>query len=76
VCSLRSSCGPWPALNRSFGLDTWVFRRADWHVPDRQRAHVARESATVRFEPQGMTNLDVTHPAANKGAIARHPSAN
>lgn len=32
-------------------------------------------SATVRFEPKVMTNLGITHLDANKGAIARYPSA-
>jgi Cof subfamily protein (haloacid dehalogenase superfamily) len=111
---------PVAALNGSFGLDTWVYRGADWYVPDPAGAHVARESATVRFEPKvstsldGLTSdvvklvgvsddldavaraavaahdrfgdhvtaarsqpyyLDVTHPDANKGAVARYLSA-
>jgi hypothetical protein len=32
-------------------------------------------SATVRFEPKVMTNLGIPHLDANKGAIARYPSA-
>ena len=111
---------PVAELNRSFGLDTWVYRGADWYVPDPKGAHVARETATVRFEPKVMTSLDgltsdvaklvgvsddldavaraataahdqfgdhvsaarsqpyyldVTHPDANKGAVARYLSA-
>lgn len=111
---------PVAELNGSFGLDTWVYRGADWYVPDPKGAHVARESATVRFEPKVMTGLDgltsdvaklvgvsddldavaraataahdrfgdhvtaarsqpyyldVTHPQANKGAVARYLSA-
>ena len=111
---------PVAALNGSFGLDTWVYRGADWYVPDPAGAHVARESATVRFEPKvstsldGLTSdvaklvgvsddldavaraaaaahdrfgdhvtaarsqayyLDITHPDANKGAVARYLSA-
>ena len=91
----------------------------DWYVPDPKGSHVARESATVRFEPKIMTSLDgltsdvaklvgvsddldavaraaaaahdqfgdhvsaarsqpyyldVTHPEANKGAVARYLS--
>ena len=106
-------------LNRSFGLDTWVYRGADWFIPDPKGAHVARETATVRFEPKvmdgldGLTTdvaklvgvsddldavaraaqaahdrfgdhvaaarsqpyyLDVTHPDANKGAVAKYLS--
>jgi len=104
----------------SFRLDTWVYRGADWYVPDPQGSHVARESRTVRFEPKVMTSLDgltsdvaklvgvsadldavaraasathdrfgdhvaaarsqpyyldITHPEANKGAVARYLSA-
>jgi Cof subfamily protein (haloacid dehalogenase superfamily) len=110
---------PVAELNASFGLDTWVYRGADWYVPDPQGAHVARETATVRFAPtvmsglDGLTSnvaklvgvsddldavarasaaahdkfgdhvtaarsqpyyLDVTHPDANKGAVARYLS--
>jgi Cof subfamily protein (haloacid dehalogenase superfamily) len=107
-------------LNASFGLDTWIYRGADWFVPDPEGAHVAKESRTVRFGPEVMTGLDgltsgvakmvgvsddldavarasasahdrfgdhvtaarsqpyyldVTHPDANKGAVARYLSA-
>jgi len=48
---------PAAELNQSFGLDTWVYRGADWYVPDPAGAHVARESATVRSEPKVMTSL-------------------
>ena len=110
---------PVAELNKSFGLDTWVYRGADWYVPDPKGAHVARETATVRFEPKvmggfaGLTSdvaklvgvsddldavarasaaahdkfgdqvaaarsqpyyLDVTHPDANKGAVAQYLS--
>jgi Cof subfamily protein (haloacid dehalogenase superfamily) len=110
---------PVAELNASFGLDTWVYRGADWYVPDPKGAHVARETATVRFEPKvmdsldGLTSdvaklvgvsddldavarasaaahdrfgdhvaaarsqpyyLDVTHPDANKGAVAQYLS--
>lgn len=111
---------PVAGLIGSFGLDAWVYRGADWHVPDLKGPHVARESATVRFEPKLMTGLDgltsdvvklvgvsddldavaravsaaheqfgehvsaarsqpyyldVTHPDANKGTVARYLSA-
>jgi Cof subfamily protein (haloacid dehalogenase superfamily) len=108
---------PVTELNTSFGLDTWVYRGADWYILDPKGPHVARETATVRFEPtvvdsyDGLTSdvaklvgvsddldavaraaqaahdkfgdhvtaarsqpyyLDVTHPDANKGAVARY----
>ena len=104
-------------LNKSFGLDTWIYRGADWYIPDPKGAHVAKETSTVRFEAKIMTSLDgltsdvakivgvsddfdavakasdaahdkfgdhvaasrsqpyyldVTHPDANKGAVAKY----
>jgi Cof subfamily protein (haloacid dehalogenase superfamily) len=104
-------------LMAAFGLSVWVYRGADWHVPDLNGPHVARESWTVKFQPKVMTSikdltsdvakivgvsddhdavskassaahdrfgdhvtaatsqpyyLDVTHPDANKGAVARY----
>jgi hypothetical protein len=49
---------PVSELFGSFGLDTWVYQGADWYVPDPKGSHVARESATVKFEPKVMTSLD------------------
>ena len=49
---------PIAALINSFGLDVWVYRGADWYVPDPKGSHVAREAATVLFEPKVMTSLD------------------
>ena len=110
---------PVSELFGSFELDTWVYQGADWYVPDLKGAHVAKESATVRFDPKVMTSLDrltsnvaklvgvsddqdavarastaahdkfgdhvaaarsqpyyldVTHPDANKGGVARYLS--
>jgi Cof subfamily protein (haloacid dehalogenase superfamily) len=109
---------PTARVIRSFGLTVWAYAGADWYVPDLAGPHVARESATVRFEAKvlddagidaltsgvaklvGVTDdldavarasqaaheqfgdhvsaarsqpyyLDVTHPDANKGAVAR-----
>ena len=101
----------------SFGLAVWLYRGTDWFVPDLTGPHVARESATVKFDPTPMTSvtsladrvvkivgvsddhsavtrasaavhdrfgdqvtaaasqpyyLDVTHPEANKGAVAKY----
>jgi len=102
-------------LMTSFKLSVWIYRDADWYVPDPEGPHVAREAWTVKFDPKvmeslaGLTDrvakivgvsddhqavagassaaqaqfgdhvtaaasqpyyLDVTHPAANKGAVA------
>ncbi len=109
--------GPIAALMASFELVVWLYRGADWYVPDPKGPHVDREAWTVKFEPQVMTTidgltsdvakivgvsddhdavakasaaaherfgnhvtaaasqpyyLDVTHPDANKGAVARY----
>jgi Cof subfamily protein (haloacid dehalogenase superfamily) len=42
----------------SSGLDVWIYRGADWYVPDAGGPHVAREAATVLFEPKIMTSLE------------------
>jgi Cof subfamily protein (haloacid dehalogenase superfamily) len=104
----------------SFKLDVWIYRGADWYVPDPDGAHVDKESRTVQFEPKIMKSvteltesvakvvgvsddheavdaatqavrerfgdqvaaspsqpyyLDVTHPEANKGSVARYLAA-
>ena len=104
-------------LMRSFELDVWVYRGADWYVSDPKAPHVDREAWTVKFDPivvsglDGLTDgvaklvgvsddheavskasdaahtrfgdhvtaapsqpyyLDVTHPQANKGAVATY----
>jgi len=105
----------------SFDLDVWLYSGAEWYVPKADGPHVARESWTVKFDPevmpdgvQGLTGsvaklvgvsddhdavdkateavhnrfgdhvsaatsqpyyLDVTHPQANKGAVARYLAA-
>jgi hypothetical protein len=108
---------PIAKLMADFGLGVWVYRGADWYVPDPNGPHVDRESWTVKFQPKVMTSiedltsnvakivgvsddhdavskaslaahdrfgdhvtaatsqpyyLDVTHPDANKGAVARY----
>jgi Cof subfamily protein (haloacid dehalogenase superfamily) len=108
---------PIAELMRSYGLDVWVYRGADWYVPDPDGPHVARETWTVKFQPKVMSRiedmtdnvakivgvsddhdavarasaaahdrfgdhvtaapsqpyyLDVTHPDANKGWVARY----
>ena len=107
------------SLMGSCGLDVWLYRGADWYVRDPNGPHVAREKATVRFDPVvvagyddltdgvvkivGVSDdvnavaaaadaardkfgdhvsasrsqpyyLDVTHPDANKGSVAKYLS--
>ncbi len=45
-------------LLHSFKLDVWVYKGADWYVPDLKGPHVEREAWTVKFDPKLMTGLD------------------
>ena len=108
---------PIAQLIGSFDLDVWIYRGAEWYVPDPDGPHVAREAWTVKFDPKVMTSvesqahsvakivgvsddhdsvakaskavhdrfgdhitaatsqpyyLDVTHPEANKGSVAKY----
>ncbi len=45
-------------LMHSFKLVVWLYRGADWYVPDPKGPHVDREAWTVKFEPKVMTGLD------------------
>jgi Cof subfamily protein (haloacid dehalogenase superfamily) len=40
------------------GLDVWIYRGADWYVRDSHAPHVARESATVQFDPTVVESFD------------------
>jgi Cof subfamily protein (haloacid dehalogenase superfamily) len=43
---------------KSFDLDVWLYRGADWYVPDPKAPHVDREAWTVKFEPKVMDGLE------------------
>ena len=45
-------------LMKASGLSVWIYRGADWYVPDPEGPHVAREAWTVKFAPQVMTSLE------------------
>jgi len=49
---------PISTLLGSHGLDVWIYRGADWYVPDPSGPHVAREAWTVKFDPKVMKSLD------------------
>jgi Cof subfamily protein (haloacid dehalogenase superfamily) len=104
-------------LLHTFELTVWIYRGAEWYVPDLKGPHVERERWTVKFDPTLMTGLegltdnvvkivgvsddhdavakasdaahdqfgdhvtaaasqpyylDITHPDANKGWVARY----
>jgi Cof subfamily protein (haloacid dehalogenase superfamily) len=44
-------------LLTSFSLSVWIYRGADWFVPDRNGPHVDREAWTVQFEPTVTADL-------------------
>ena len=39
-------------------LDVWLYRGAEWYVPDPKAPHVDREAWTVKFEPKVMHGFD------------------
>jgi Cof subfamily protein (haloacid dehalogenase superfamily) len=43
---------------RAHGLDPWVYRGAEWYVTDPDAPHVAREAATVQFQPTVVPGYD------------------
>jgi Cof subfamily protein (haloacid dehalogenase superfamily) len=45
-------------LLESHGLDTWIYRGAEWYVLDPEGPHVDREAATVRFQPTVVATFD------------------
>jgi len=45
-------------LLAAHGLDVWLYSGADWLVRDHDRPHVAREAATVRFDPTIVKTFD------------------
>ncbi|MFZ0664587.1 MAG: Cof-type HAD-IIB family hydrolase [Acidimicrobiales bacterium] len=45
-------------LMKSFQLDVWIYKGADWYVSDPKAPHVDREAWTVKFQPKVMTSLD------------------
>ena len=45
-------------LLESHGLDTWIYRGAEWYVRDPKGPHVDREAATVRFQPTVVETFD------------------
>jgi Cof subfamily protein (haloacid dehalogenase superfamily) len=45
-------------LLESHGLDTWIYRGAEWYVRDPKAPHVDREAATVQFQPTVVETFD------------------
>ena len=56
---------PIAELLGSYGMDVWVYRGADWYVPDPEGPHVAREAWTVKSQPKVMSHIgDMTDNVA------------
>jgi Cof subfamily protein (haloacid dehalogenase superfamily) len=67
---------PIAELLRSYGLDVWFYRGADWYVPDPEGPHVAREAWTVKFQPRVMSGIeDVTDNVAKIVGVSDHHDA-
>ncbi len=49
---------PTLGLMKSFGLDAWVYRGADWDVLDLNGPHIEREQWTVKFAPTLVESFD------------------
>ena len=43
---------------RAKGMDAWIYRGAEWYVTDPHAPHVAREAATVQFQPTVVPGYD------------------
>ena len=54
-------------LMKSFDLDVWLYRGADWFVTDPKGPHVDREAWTVKFDPTVVD--DYTHLTDNVAKI-------
>ena len=46
------------AALESSGLDVWIYRGADWYLRDPHAPHVARDRATVQFDPTVVRSFD------------------
>jgi Cof subfamily protein (haloacid dehalogenase superfamily) len=68
-------------LMKSFDLDTWLYRGADWYVTDPKAPHVDREAWTVKFAPtvaasfEGLTKGAIKLVGDDHGAIAEAAEA-
>ena len=60
----------------SFALSVWIYRGADWYVPDLKGPHVEREAWTVKFEPKVMKGLEgLTERVAKIVGVSDDPDA-
>jgi Cof subfamily protein (haloacid dehalogenase superfamily) len=63
-------------LLRSFELDRWIYRGADWYVQDLNGPHVDREAKTVHFAPTVVDSYDqLTTDVAKIVGVSDDPDA-
>jgi Cof subfamily protein (haloacid dehalogenase superfamily) len=63
-------------LLASFGLDTWIYRGAEWYVRDPEGPHVDREAKTVEFSPIVVDSYDkLTTDVAKIVGVSDEPGA-
>jgi Cof subfamily protein (haloacid dehalogenase superfamily) len=59
---------------RSSRLDVWIYRGADWYLRDPHAPHVARERATVQFDPTVVESFDgLTNDVAKLVGVSDDP---
>jgi hypothetical protein len=63
-------------LLRSFRLDQWIYRGADWYVQDPKGPHVDREAKTVHFAPTVVDSYEhLTADVAKIVGVSDDPGA-
>jgi hypothetical protein len=63
-------------LMRSFKLDSWIYRGAEWYIQDPKGPHVDQESKTVHFAPTVVDSYDqLTTDVAKIVGVSDDPDA-
>ena len=63
-------------LLRSYKLDSWIYRGAEWYVQDPKGPHVDREAKTVHFAPTVVDSYDeLTTDVAKIVGVSDDPDA-
>ena len=65
--------GPVADLMGSFDLDVWLYRGADWYVPDPEGPHVDREAWTDVYKRQRCPSASTRPRSASDCWSSRHP---
>ena len=62
-------------LMDAHGIDAWVYSGAEWYVLDADGEHVAKESATVQFEPTVVDHYGGITPVAKVVGVSNDHDA-